>query len=120
MVIYLLQWFVYKTKLQNLCCKMLNIFLFQINSDNLEEIKATFRHLCILSLFEKTNYISTKSVTFLKSIAYQDGKAKKIVENKTDVLDEESIVSSGQNDETFKRSVYGRIFIGKLFYNLFK
>ena len=48
----------------------------------------------------------------------QDGKAKKNLENKTDILDEESIVSSGQNDETFKRSLYGRIFIGKLFYNL--
>ena len=74
--------------------------------------------MCILSLSKEANYISTKSEIFLKSIAYQDGKAKKILENKTDILDEESIVSSGQNDETFKRSLYGRIFIGKLFYNL--
>ena len=74
--------------------------------------------MCILSLSKEANYISTKSEIFLKSIAYQDGKAKKNLENKTDILDEESIVSSGQNDETFKRSLYGRIFIGKLFYNL--
>ena len=72
----------------------------------------------ILSLSKEANYISTKSEIFLKSIAYQDGKAKKNLENKTDILDEESIVSSGQNDETFKRSLYGRVFIGKLFYNL--
>ena len=74
----------------------------------------TFYNLCALSLSEKSSYHSTKAEIYLKSLAFQDGKANDILKNQGDILqakDAEDI--SASSDESFKNSVYGKKFICK-------